>query len=831
MTSTHQLGFFGKLARAVLANRAATVVFLVLTTIIAGYFTSKLHVDSDILTLMPEDEPSTKALKRLDEEEGGVNFLTIAVEAEDKEKRDAFLGDLAGRLRALPDTEYVLYELDPDTTFRIGILQLPTSDLVTIRDRLQAAIALGPAASNPFIAARLLDLGPLTDRLGTTPMPLSLGGSDQVGRMVVRPKGSAHDIPFSRRYMAEVHTAIEAAGATIPVEAEDSAWRRAFDRLMVSMGVAEAPKTEVGSAGVTIKWIGGAYRHNVEDYEGIVRDIGWITVASFLMVLVIIGAAFRTPRSLAIIFIPLLMSNVWTLGIAGGTVGSLNSFTSFVNAVLIGLGVEFGVHLYARYREIRVAGHSTDESIVRAWDLVGGACTSAALTAAAGFAALLAAHFAGFRQLGWLLSLGLMFCLLGELLAMPLVIQWLDHDNLPAHEHRKGHRARRRRPSSYRLAPMALLVIGSFTLVSALFIPRIEFEYDLSELRRSGLSYQDLSEAERALARESYAPMIVSYGSAAELDAAYARIRTRVEKKKFPEIASVLSIRTIIPADQEEKLTLLREIVGYGKDANAAYLPAQVRQNIARLASVPLEPLQPTDLPVAVQHILGAANGKHRLLLVPSGNMWDMREASKLAYAIERELPNLEVGGEYLTLGVLYRLMQRDAPIIGVIAFGLVLLFTWLDLRSVRATAGAIAVLIAGVAWWGALLVGSGIKISIINFVGIPIVLGIGIDVMIHLIHRMQQEGPGRIQRALATTGWASALGTLTTVVAFAALSLASSRGVQSLGLLVLLGEVAVTIAGFVLVPLGFATAWRLQGRHPNVEDTNPGTHPPGEHP
>jgi hypothetical protein len=147
VTSTHQLGFFGKLARAVLANRAATVVFLVLTTIIAGYFTSKLHVDSDILTLMPEDEPSTKALKRLDEEEGGVNFLTIAVEAEDKEKRDAFLGDLAGRLRALPDTEYVLYELDPDTTFRIGILQLPTSDLVTIRDRLQAAIALGCSTS------------------------------------------------------------------------------------------------------------------------------------------------------------------------------------------------------------------------------------------------------------------------------------------------------------------------------------------------------------------------------------------------------------------------------------------------------------------------------------------------------------------------------------------------------------------------------------------------------------------------------------------------------------------------------------------------------------
>jgi len=42
----------------------------------------------------------------------------------------------------------------------------------------------------------------------------------------------------------------------------------------------------------------------------------------------------------------------------------------------------------------------------------------------------------------------------------------------------------------------------------------------------------------------------------------------------------------------------------------------------------------------------------------------------------------------------------------------------------------------------------------------------------------------------------------------------------------VLLGESAVTIAGFVLVPLGFATAWRLQGRHPPTH-THPGSHPP----
>jgi hypothetical protein len=102
----------------------------------------------------------------------------------------------------------------------------------------------------------------------------------------------------------------------------------------------------------------------------------------------------------------------------------------------------------------------------------------------------------------------------------------------------------------------------------------------------------------------------------------------------------------------------------------------------------------------------------------------------------------------------------------------------------------------------------------------------------------LKQEGPGGILRALTTTGWASALGTSTTVVAFAALSLAGSQGIRSLGLLVLLGESAVTVAGFVLVPLGFATAWRLQGRHPSTHASHPTAihpaapgHPPGAAP
>lgn len=782
-------GFYGRLARWVLHHRAQTVWAVVLVTAVAGFFTTRLRVDSDILSLMPADEASTQALKRLDEAEGGVNVLTIAVDAEDVTERDAFMDGLQKRVEAIDGTDYVLWKLAPEVAWQIGVLQIPVTDLESVRDRLRGALSLGPAIANPFIASRVLDLGPMTERLAKAGDEVKLTSAEGVARMVIRPSGSAHDLPFARAYMHGVDAALEAEKAAHP--------------------------------SVNVRWVGGAYRHNVEDYEGIVSDIGWITAAAFLMVLVIIAAAFRSPRALVVIFLPLMVSNVWTLGIAGGTVGALNTFTSFVNAVLIGLGVEFGVHLFARYREIREKGHPVEEAVVRAWDLVGSACTSACLTSSAGFAALMVAHFAGFRQLGWLLSLGLLLCLVAELLLMPILLAWLDHEALAPHAPGRHRRRARRRPASYRLAPMALLVIASVTGVSGLLIGRIRMEYDLSELRRAGLAYADLSEKEQALARDSYAPLVVTYPDQASLDAAVARFEKKLADHRLPEIARVLSIRTILPVDQDARVTVLREIAAMADDPNVNYLPPPVVANLRHLAASDVHALTAADLPSALQHVLGAKDGQHRLLLIPSGNMWDMREASHLSDVVERELDGVEVAGEYLTLGVLFKVMGQDAPVIGLVALVLVVVFTAGDLREVRPTLGALGILIAGMCWWGALLVLSDIRISIVNFVGIPIVLGIGIDVMIHLIHRMKQEGPGRILKALSTTGWASALGTSTTVVAFAALSLASSQGVRSLGLLVLLGESAVTVAGFVLVPLGFATTWRLQGHSPaSAEDT-----------
>ena len=172
-----------------------------------------------------------------------------------------------------------------------------------------------------------------------------------------------------------------------------------------------------------------------------------------------------------------------------------------------------------------------------------------------------------------------------------------------------------------------------------------------------------------------------------------------------------------------------------------------------------------------------------------------------------------------MALSVLYKLVRDDAPRIIVGALILVFFVTWFHMRSPRRALGATAALIAGLCWAGAGIALFRVKLSMINFVGIPILMGIGIDVVIHLLHRMSEEGPGRILRALGTTGMAAALSAATTILSFASLSAAGNQGIRSMGLLIVLGLSLVTLAAFTAVPLGWMTTWRMRKQVPTAPE------------
>ncbi|MCB9760183.1 MAG: MMPL family transporter [Alphaproteobacteria bacterium] len=765
-----------------LQHRAPVGVAVLLLTALSIVSALSLKVDSDLLRLMPRDDPMIQALDQLIEEEGGVNLVTINVKGR-PEDTHPFLSELQQRLEAHETVDYALFDIDDQLAWRLGILTLSAEELGNIRDRLKGALALGPAAANPFISARLLDLGPMTEKLKDADARSSLMSSNGVERLVIRPAGRAQDLPFSRALMAHIDESIAAV--------------------------------DPAAHGVEVTFISGAYRFNVQDYEGILLDVSRTGVASVLLVFILLSIAFRDIRALFYLLVPLATATVWTFGFAGATVGVLNTFTSVLGALLVGLGIDFSIHLFTRYQEERAASESVEEAVVRAWDRVGPPCLAAAVTSAGGFSALMFAQFKGFAQMGLLLCVGVLLCLLGVLTVLPLLLAWRER-RPRAWARRRLRLPQRRSPPTYRLAPVSLIGLTTITVVLSMFIPRIQFEYDLSELRRDGMAYQDLNPLERELTKASYAAIVASYPDEPQLTAAHAELEARMAAGELEHIGRVVSIRSLIPADQDDRLAILREIASMSEHENYNYLPVGVRSNLARLDDAGLEPLTQADLPRGLAHLVGASEGHHRMLLFASGNVWDLREVHALRDEVrEAVAPEVPVAGEYMALGSLYELIRRDAPIVAGVAVLLVFLGTLLDLRKPARAVGAALVLGAGMLWAGGMVSLSGVKLSIVNIVGVPILLGIGVDVVIHLLHRLAEEGPGKVLKALATTGWAAGLSAATTVLSFASLALATNQGIRSLGMLVLVGLTTVTIAAFLLLPVGWMTVWKIAGEAP----------------
>ena len=793
---------FGRLARWVLRNRKAVAIgYLVLTVVSLG-FASTLTVDSDVLNLMPDTDAASQNLKALNEAEGGLNLVSIAVAGEPKDTR-AFLLELQAELEQHPEfVNYAVYDVDDGLALRLGLAHLESQTLVEMRNRLSTAVASGKTMANPIVASRLLSLGPMTEQLKLADGRRSLlsqasqqeEGLSKLERIVIQPSGPAPDLPFCRAFMEYL------------------------DQTLADL--------DPESRGVEVVWIGGAYKYNVDDVEGLVGDMRWTGAVSVVLVLLLLLGALRDARVLPILFTPLLVGTAFTFGFAALVIGSLNSYTAIFGAVLVGLGIDFAIHLYSRYREERGNSDCLEDAIVRAWDQTGPPCAAAGITSVGGFLGLLLAQFKGFSQLGVLLAFGVSACLVSVLMLMPVLIAWREKQP-------RAWRPRtlpisgtvRARPPTYRFAPLVLLGLLAISVSFGIIARNLSMEKDLSVLKREGMAYEELSDRDRALVQLTYAAIIAEYPDSDSLRAGALELRALRDSGEVDQIGRIISVHDILPAEQERRFELLREIQALSLDENYIYLPATLKQNLSALDGADLTPVTVTELPQGVQHMVGAGDGHHRLLVFPAGNVWNLDRVSELKRQAESffEGRGIPAAGEYLVVGSLSRILQRDASVVGAGAVILVWLGTvgqalpallkkGQRLTAIRRSLGAMVVLGLGMTWGAGALVLARVNLTVLNMVGIPILLGIGVDVVIHLLHRLAEEGPGQVMKALSTTGWASGLSAATTILSFLSLTFAANRGVESLGMLVVVGLSGVTLAGFFIVPAGWMTTWKLGG-------------------
>jgi hydrophobe/amphiphile efflux-3 (HAE3) family protein len=154
----------------------------------------------------------------------------------------------------------------------------------------------------------------------------------------------------------------------------------------------------------------------------LVSDANYTTLLSSVLILALLLVMTKPFTRGFLIFAPLVMALIWTIGTMGWLGIPLSMVTVGVGAMIMGLGVEYGAFYVSVYEDAREKGQSQNHALFIAQKEVGSAIFGSASTTVAGFLALLFASMPLMHHLGFALALGITYCFITALYFNPALI-------------------------------------------------------------------------------------------------------------------------------------------------------------------------------------------------------------------------------------------------------------------------------------------------------------------------------------------------------------------------------------------------------------------------
>ncbi len=258
---------------------------------------------------------------------------------------------------------------------------------------------------------------------------------------------------------------------------------------------------------------------------------------------------------------------------------------------------------------------------------------------------------------------------------------------------------------------------------------------------------------------------------------------------KKDEESTILKLAEKINTDENniEKLTSFQKV-----------LARELRANLLKSTSTDIVTID--NLPETIKERYISNDGTSYLVTVfPKNHIWEERNLRQFQSKTQKISSNI-TGMPIIAIGFFDLVGERGklAIIYGAIA---IIIFLLLDFRSLKYTLLAVIPLIVGTCWMLGGMALLGMKLNYMNFMALPLILGIGIDYGVHILHRYHLEGRGSVPVILKYTGRAILLTSLTTMIGFGSMAFATMRGTASMGLVLVLGVGACFLSSAIVLP------------------------------
>ena len=218
-------------------------------------------------------------------------------------------------------------------------------------------------------------------------------------------------------HLVNIHKS--AARMSVQLDTISSEAIRQFDQRALAWQQANLQAAEVTrGAGVSIMFAHIARRNFV--------SMLWGTGIAFVVICLMLLAAFRSPRLALISMAPNLLPAIIGFGVWGLTIGQVGLSLAVVGSLTLGIIVDDTLHLLNRYARARRDGATPEDAIREALSQVGLALGITSLVLFTGFALFTTSGFLLTVHFGALTAIVIAAALLADFLLLPPLLLWLD---------------------------------------------------------------------------------------------------------------------------------------------------------------------------------------------------------------------------------------------------------------------------------------------------------------------------------------------------------------------------------------------------------------------
>ena len=616
-----------------------------------------------------------------------------------------------------------------------------------------------------------------------------------------------------------------------------------------------------------------------DEYEAFTSDSWTVSILALIGIFILFVISFRMWVSPLLAIITVIMGVTWAMGFSSFLVEYLSMMTAMMSVILIGLGIDFSVHIISGYTEKRNQGLNVQASMQETLLRFGPGIMTGGITTGLAFLTLMISETEGMQEMGIMAGMGIIFTMLATIIILPtmLVIRERILKNF--------NQSLQVKDVSYPFLGQIAVFIARyrwgmgllFLLATGFMLQRalqMTVDYNYLNMEPVGLESirlqdelieafdlssdfimfttdnlddaRELTKRAREMETTGWVESISDYlPDSKGLEKQHRFLRDLRRKLNSREIrkqmsshdlnmyrkemerleANIIELQDLAYLGGQDKVyEKAIKLVGEADDSNprgnlTQYINAldtgltrieltffqqqfsrSFKSTILEMANT--EPLTLGNLPGEIKNRFTGKSGNIFIINVyPEKNIW---EDSRFLYRFTDEATELSERATGLPpiFVELMDIMSKDGKKATYLAIIAVFLVLFLDFRSLKYALVGMVPLVFGAIWMTGFMQILGLQFTMMNILAVPLIIGIGIDDGVHILHRWKLEK--NLDIVYRSTGKAIMLTSLTTMLGFGSLWFATYRGLGSMGIALFIGVGTCFLATLLIIPAIF---------------------------